>query len=149
PSVQGTLTIDGRSGVWRGSIGGFDVPVRRSGDTVAFVLSGGYGEFRARIASNQAFIRGHWIQPASVNPYNQRYASPVELVNSGQNVWEGTVAPLPYRISFFISIQPRTGDTLSASIRNPEANYFAGRRYRVELRGNTVKFIHPSIPEEG
>jgi hypothetical protein len=100
PMVTGGLTIDARYPSWRASIGGLDAAVEHSGDRVSFILPGDQGEFRGRITANNKSVGGHWIQPSSIDPYNQRYASPVELVKVSANVWRGRVVPLEYRASF-------------------------------------------------
>ena len=44
--VQGELTLDGRQGVWRASIAGFQVAVRMNGSDIQFKLPGEIAEFR-------------------------------------------------------------------------------------------------------
>ncbi len=150
PMVRGPLVIDGRNPEWSASIGGYSVPVRRAGDTVAFVLPGGAGEFRGmKLARGSTAIRGHSIQPGTYGPYGRRYASPVELEESGREIFSGTVVPLEPVISFYVSISRSDDGTLAAFIRNPEANFFAGRSYGVTLAGDSVFLTHPEFPETG
>jgi CubicO group peptidase (beta-lactamase class C family) len=149
PAVGGELTIDARRPEWRASIGGFSAPVEHGRDRVTFRLPGGQGEFRGRITAPNKTIRGHWVQPGYIDPYNQRYASPVELTEVSANVWRGQVSPLEYRTSFYISIRRAKDGTLAAFIKNPEANFFCGRTYTVELKGDSVTLVHSSVPETG
>lgn len=149
PMISGDLTIDARMSDWHASIAGFTVIVKHSKDRVAFTLPGGHGEFRGQMNPVHKSIRGHWIQPGSINPYNQRYASPVELVELQTNVWRGHVAPLEYRMSLYLSIGHVKDGALTAFIKNPEANFFAGRTYTVELKGDSLTLGHPSVPETG
>jgi CubicO group peptidase (beta-lactamase class C family) len=149
PMVSGELSIDARYPSWRASIAGFDAAVEHSGDRVSFTLPGGQGEFRGRITPNSKNIRGHWIQQSSINPYNQRYASPVELVQVSADVWRGRVTPLEYRVSLYLSIDHAKDGTLTAFIKNPEANFFARRTYTVELKGDSLALAHPDVPEAG
>lgn len=149
PMLRGELTIDARGPTWQATIGGFNAPVQHEKDRLAFTLPGGQGEFRGQMSANPKRILGHWIQPSSINPYNQRYASPVELSEVSADVWRGNVSPLEYRVSSYISIQRADDGTLTAFIRNPEANFFHGRTYKVELKGDSVTLSHPSVPEAG
>jgi len=149
PVIGGELTIDARQNPWRATIGGYSVALETSKDTVTFHLPRGQGEFRGRVAMDLKKIRGHWIQPSGVNPYQQRYASPVELEQVSPKVWRGVVRPLEHRVSFYLSIQRADHGSLRAFIRNPEANYFSGRSYRVEWKGQSLIFSHPTVPEEG
>jgi CubicO group peptidase (beta-lactamase class C family) len=139
PLVKGELTVDARDGQWHASINGLHASVERSGGAVQFTLPGNYGEFRGRVTQDGSIL-GHWIQPASVNPYTNRYASPVRLAKGAQNVWRGTVTPLEERISFYVQISKAADGQLSAFVRNPDANYFAGRVYTVVANGNEVLF---------
>src|SRR4030095_14211084 len=69
--VGGELTLDGRVSPWRASLEGFTVPVEHTGNTVIFTLPYNQGEFRGQFTANPKRIQGHWIQPASINPYQQ------------------------------------------------------------------------------
>src|SRR5262249_4411479 len=81
----------------------------------------------------------HWIQPADqIN--NNRHATPVELAQSGKNVWRGRVEPLESRLSFDLSIQQGDGGLLTAVIRNPQFNLFRRNLDRFERRGNELTF---------
>src|SRR5215469_3405171 len=149
PMVSGELTLDARSPDWRANIAGFSATVKHDGEQVTFILPGDQGEFRGRVAASNKTIRGHWIQPSSIFPYNQRYASPVELAEVSANVWRGTISPLEYRMSLYLSIAHAKDGTLTAFIKNPEANFFQGRTYTVELQGNSLTLEHASAPEAG
>ncbi len=131
PLVKGELTVDGRMTQWRARIGGFDVPVRAADRTVSFTLPGQSGEFRGQLRDAGKQIAGHWIQGAGPYPYNNRYASPVELVEVAPRVWRGTVNPLEQRISFYLQVDRSSAGGLTAFIRNPEANLFRGRTWDV------------------
>jgi CubicO group peptidase (beta-lactamase class C family) len=137
--VKGELLIDGRDARWQASIGGLHASVERDGTAVHFALPGDLGEFRGHVTPDGGSIVGHWIQPASANPYTSKYASPVRVAKDAQNVWRGTVTPLDERISFYIRIS-KAGDGLTAFIRNPESNYFARRVFTVVAKGNEVSF---------
>jgi CubicO group peptidase (beta-lactamase class C family) len=140
PLVRGKLTIDARDAVWSASISGLHASVERTGNAVRFTLPGNYGEFRGRITHDGGSIFGHWIQPATAFPYGSRYASPVHLTKGAQNVWRGTVTPLDERISFYVQLSKSPDGQLSAFVRNPEANFFAGRVYTVVTKDNDLSF---------
>src|SRR5262249_40233428 len=97
PFVRGELVLDGRISEWHARIGGFDVVARHEKNGVNFTLPGGRGEFRGSFANQGKRITGHWIQSASMFPYNSRYASPVELSEISPKVWRGDVKPLDHR----------------------------------------------------
>jgi CubicO group peptidase (beta-lactamase class C family) len=140
PLVKGELIIDARDAPGHASIGGLHAVVNRSGAAVRFTLPGNYGEFRGRLTPDGKSILGHWIQPAGVNPYTSRYASPVHLAEALPNVWRGEVTPLEERISFYVQISKGGDGQLSAFVRNPEANYFARRVFAVVIKGNDLSF---------
>ena len=141
PTVGGELTIDGRGAQWRASIAGLDAPVEHKQNAVGFSLPGKQGEFRGRpLGREQRIIIGQWIQPGSTYPYNQRYATPVELSEIQPNVWRGSLVPLEPRVAFYVSIQRGPDGALTAFIRNPEANLFRRRSYTVKREGKSVVF---------
>jgi CubicO group peptidase (beta-lactamase class C family) len=141
PLVRGELTIDARGGEWRARIAGYEVPVEHAKDEIQFALPGDAGKFRGRlhlVASGKRIL-GHWIQPAGVAFYNSSgYASPVELSEVAPWVWRGEVVPLDERASFYISIQRTPDGSLTAFLRNPEANRFRGQTFDVELKDGAV-----------
>jgi hypothetical protein len=117
--VRGTLTIDARQPQWHASIAGFQVFVQQSDGRVTFSLPDGAGEFRGSLDHASKIINGEWVQPAGV-VNNNRYATPVTLVAVGPFVWRGEVIPLDDRVSFYVSIQPQPGGSLTAVIVNPK-----------------------------
>lgn len=147
PTVRGELLIDARQGTWRAMIAGFRADVQRTEDRITFTLPRDAGEFRGRMNSESKKILGHWIQPRTIHPYGQRYASPVVLSEASANIWTGTVTPLEPRISFYLWIQRANDGSVNAFIRNPEANFFAGRTYRVEQNDERLSLAHPDVPE--
>jgi hypothetical protein len=140
PLPRGILTIDARGAQWRAQIAGFDVAVerRQNKDAITFFLPGDAGEFRGHQSTDGKRIAGHWIQPGVAYPYNQRYASPVELEQVESGVWRGKVIPLGPRVSFYLTIEHATdGGPYTAYFRNPEANAFR-RRYRIVMKESVV-----------
>jgi CubicO group peptidase (beta-lactamase class C family) len=146
PSAHGELMIDGRKSEWRATILGISAPVRRDKDAVAFVLPNNAGEFRGRIVDSKT-IHGHWIQPANeIN--DNRYATPVELLQAGDKIWHGNVEPLQGRLSLFMSIQRGDDGSIMAVIRNPELNLFRRNVYRVDATGNRLTFSDAKNPSQ-
>ncbi len=147
PLVRGTLTIDGRQPQWRAAIAGFEVSVERNRDRLAFSLPDGAGEFRGRLDPTSNTINGQWIQPIGI-VNNNRYATPVRLGAVSTSVWTGEVIPLDDSVSFYVSIQPQPGGSMTAVIINPEYNLFRRRLYDVVLNGTTVTFTNPKRPQD-
>jgi CubicO group peptidase (beta-lactamase class C family) len=139
PRESGSLTIDARPGTWLAKIAGYEVPVSHTGHAVAFRLPNDRGEFRGRLEAHSQEISGEWIQ-AKFNVSEccrLRYASPVNLkrVLSG---WRGEVTPLKYRASLYLVINRPDDGSLSAFIRNPEANIGTRRPFTVILKDNVI-----------
>jgi CubicO group peptidase (beta-lactamase class C family) len=144
PAIGGELTIEIHTPRWRARIAGIEAEVWQEDDQVNFVLPGTAGKFRGRLSKDRRRIVGHWIQPGGAYPYNQPYATPVELTATRAQSWRGNVAPLEQKISFYVLIQRAPDGTLSAFVRNPEANLFRRRFYKVEVNGYTVRFSRDS-----
>jgi hypothetical protein len=127
--VQGELTLDGREGVWRSSIAGFRVAAETNGSDIRFTLPGNIAEFRGNRDTASNTVRGEWIQPGG-EILDPQYASPIEFHSIAPSVWRGTVVPLDQRISLYIFISSKDGK-MTATISNPEANFFRRRVYTV------------------
>ena len=147
PAVRGELTLDATQPQWRARIGGFDVPVRRDNDAIAFSLENNAGEFRGHVSSDEKSLTGDWIQPAGVT-LNNRYATPVHFVQSKPAIWTGQVAPLDDHISLYVSIQRAQDGSILAFLRNPEFNIFRRRIFRVEIDGTKVTLKNTQNPSD-
>ena len=134
--VQGELTLDGREGVWRASIAGFRVAVETNGGDIRFKLPGNLAEFRGNRDTASNTVRGEWIQPGG-EILDPQYASPIEFHTIAPSVWRGTVVPLDQRVSVYIFISSRDGK-MTATISNPESNFFRRRVYSVVRDGDKV-----------
>src|SRR5262249_6297740 len=139
PWVAGELTVDARGPEWRARIAGYDVALKRQGDRLEFALPGSAGELRALLAADGKAIIRQWIQTAHAI-YNNLSASPVVLARVTPKVWRGQVVPLEQRISFYVWVQRAADGSLTASIRNPEFNWFRRRTYSVKLENGAVLF---------
>jgi len=142
--ASGELTIEAKTAGWRATIAGLTARVQRDTETITFTLPNDTGEFRRRFVNSKKIV-GHWIQPANrIN--NNRYATPVELLQNGDNLWRGKVEPLDARLSLYLWIRQADGGSLAAIIRNPEFNLFRRNVYHVEKRGNAVTFSDRKNP---
>ncbi len=134
--VQGELTLDGREGVWRASIAGFQVAVENNGSNIRFTLPDKIAEFRGVRDAATNTVRGEWIQQGGVI-LDPQYATPITLQSLAPSVWRGTVVPLEQRVSVYVFISSQDGKT-TATISNPEANFFRRRVYLVTRNGTNV-----------
>jgi len=134
--VEGELTLDGRGGVWRASIAGFQVAVEKTGSDIRFMLPHKIAEFRGVNDAGTDTVRGEWIQQGG-EILDPQYATPITLHPIAPSVWRGTVVPLDQRVSVYVFISSRDGKT-TATISNPEANFFRSRVYVVTRDGAKV-----------
>jgi CubicO group peptidase (beta-lactamase class C family) len=134
--VQGELTLDGREGRWRASIGGYQVVMAKDGNEIRFTLPDSIAEFRGVRDAASNVIRGEWIQQGGVI-LDPQYASPIELRSIAPSVWRGTVVPLEQNVSVYVFISLKDGK-MTATISNPESNFFRRRVYLVTREGENV-----------
>jgi CubicO group peptidase (beta-lactamase class C family) len=134
--VQGELTLDGREGLWRASIAGFQVAVATNGSEIRFTLPDQIAEFRGVRDAATNTVRGEWIQQGG-EILDPKYATPITLQSLAPFVWRGTVVPLEQRVSVYVFISSHDGKT-TATISNPEANFFRRRVYVVTRNGEKV-----------
>lgn len=134
--VQGELTLDGREGIWRASIAGYQVDAVKDGDEIRFSLPDKIAEFRGVQDTASNVIRGEWIQQGGVI-MDPRYASPIVLHPIAPSVWRGAVVPLEQNLSVYVFISMKDGKR-TATIRNPEANFFRRPVYIVTREGEKV-----------
>jgi CubicO group peptidase (beta-lactamase class C family) len=140
--VQGDLTIDNSGSHLRAITSAFNVPVIASPDQsyTFFEFPAAAGRFRlaSRVLSLDKTV-GFVIQRGNeINGNN--YATPVELSRVGKMKWKGRLEPFEPRLSFNLSIQQAADGSLTAIIRNPEANLFRRDIYHIELHNTTLSF---------
>ncbi|MEO8190923.1 MAG: serine hydrolase [Acidobacteriota bacterium] len=141
PDIRGPLRIDRTGGEWRAEIAGLSAPVRVTGDTVAFEMPSGKGQFRGRFERGRERIAGFWTQPKT-RELGTRFASPVMLARSDSGTWSGEVVPLEDQMRFYLMITAKPDGSLGAFVRNPERN--AGRFLNVdhvEKEGERVRLV--------
>ena len=134
--VQGELTLDGREDVWRASIAGFRVAAEVHGGDIRFKLPDDIAEFRGTLDRASNTVRGEWIQPGG-EILDPQYASPIEFRSIAESVWRGTVVPLDQRISLYLLVSSKDGK-MTATISNPDGNFFRRRVYTVTREGAKV-----------
>ena len=136
PHIDGSAIVLRRSDdTWNAHIGFEDLKSVASQNTASFRFSD--GEFRVRYHAGN--VIGQWIQPNTVTS-GYRFATPVVMMPSGQDMWLGRVHPLPDVQHMYLFVRTAPGGTLTAFIRNPENNEGAriGTR-RVNIAGNIVR----------
>ena len=140
--VAGTLTLDHRGDVWIASIGGYTLPAAITGDRLAFALPAHLGSFRGRFNAASHTVRGAWIQPGGLL-LDSQYATPLHFHLVSTGVWQTQVVPLEQRLSVYVLIASHEGG-LSATVSNPEGNFFRRRVYPVTQDG-----VHVSLAANG
>lgn len=134
--VHGDLTLDARNGNWRASIDGYQVDATKNSNTIQFSLPNRIAEFRGLLDAPGNVIRGEWIQQGGVI-LDPQYASPVELHSIAPSLWRGTIVPLEQSASVYVFISLKDGK-LTATVSNPESNFFRRRVYSVTRQGEKV-----------
>lgn len=138
PAIRGDLLLERHGTEWQAIIAGNEVVVRQHDDELQFTLPNNQGEFRGRLRGTS--LQGYWIQPAG-RFNNNRYASPVHFEAAGEQRWKGQVRPLDERLSVYVSVQRAADGSITAILRNPEANEFRRRIYQVKLANDHVELV--------
>jgi CubicO group peptidase (beta-lactamase class C family) len=129
------------NGKWTARIAHFDVPLTVKGDRLSLQLPDSQGRFEGRWEKNRSLIRGHWIQPPTVNS-GGNFNSPVVLRPHGKNRWRGEVIPLKDEWTLYLVVTRRPDGSLGAFIRNPDRNIgIFWYLDRLEQEGNRIKLI--------
>ncbi|HEX8170154.1 MAG TPA: serine hydrolase [Thermoanaerobaculia bacterium] len=141
PDVRGPLTIAHDADGWRAEIAGRTATVTLSGERVTFDLGESAGSFDGRFDAKKTRIDGHWIQPRTAT-FGSRFATPLVLTKSRENLWRGEVAPLDDQYRFYIHIASRPDGSVGAFLRNPERNLQRRMRIASVTRdGSTLRFL--------
>lgn len=141
PEIAGRLTVQKNNDNWLASIGDDRVSFPVLGDNVTFAVPGGRGGFTGTLSAEGDSISGHWIQPLTAAIWH-RFASPVYLLRTEPDVWQGTVTPLEDRMTFYLPLRQSADGTVSGFLRNPQANI--GRYFQFEqvvLLGDDIGFL--------
>src|SRR6185437_4810448 len=91
--VAGTLTLDSRSGNWKASIAGYEVPAVLNENHLTFSLPAHLGSFRGHFNARSQALQGDWIQPGGILMDSQ-YATPLNFHPDPAGVWRAEVVPL-------------------------------------------------------
>jgi len=114
---------------------------------VSLALPGEQGWFEGRLEKDLSWIRGHWIQPPTVNS-GKKFGSPVVLRLIGKNRWQGEVVPLKDEFTLFLVLTRRPDGSLGAVIRNPDRNIGINWQVdRMEQEGIRLKLIGKTSPQ--
>ncbi len=141
PEVRGTLTLMRRDAGWEAEIAGHTVSAREQGGSIGFEIAGGRGEFHGRMEPKSHEIKGHWIQPPTVNS-GAKHASPVALKPYGKNRWHGEVVPLEDEFTLYLVVSAKDDGSVGAFLRNPNRNVGVFLNVdRLERNGDAVKLI--------
>ena len=141
PTLRGPLTLTRQDGRWIAEIAGQRANANAEGDSVSVRFPFDQGEFRGALGATSNEIRGHWIQPPTVNG-GQRYASPVILKAHGKNAWRGEVVPLEDEFTLYLVATAGENGTVKAFLENPDRNLgFFLDADRLERAGDAIKLI--------
>lgn len=141
PALRGTLTIWKDGNDWHAELAGQTARAELSDGRVQSAFPDGQGEFRGVVNEQASEIRGHWIQPPTVNA-GLRYASPVTLKREGANLWRGRVEPLEDEFTFFLVANAKEDGTVAAFLRNPDRNLGVFlQAERLEKTGDAVRLV--------
>lgn len=136
PEAQGQLTIRQDNGNWLAEISGYSVTFPILGDNVTFAVPGGRGGFTGTLSASGDSISGHWIQPLTAASWNQ-FASPVYLLRTATEIWQGTVIPLEDKMTFYLLLRQNASGTVGGFFRNPQTNF-----------GRFLQFRHAVIMDD-
>jgi CubicO group peptidase (beta-lactamase class C family) len=141
PVLRGPLTISHSEKEWLAEIAGQRTSVKQAGNTVSCVFPGEQGEFHGVLKPATNEIRGHWMQPPTVNSMS-RFASPVRLTPYGKNRWRGQVVPLEDEFTLFLVARAGENEAVHAFLRNPDRNLGVFLDVdHVEREGDAIKLI--------
>ena len=141
PMVRGRLDVTRSNGTWRARINQFDSPVAFQNGRLSFELPTQQGWFKGRLEKDGSLIRGHWIQPPTVND-GAKFASPVILRPYGKDRWCGEVIPLEDEWTLYLVVFRKSDGLLGAFVRNPDRNVGVFWDVdRLEQEANRIKLI--------
>ena len=139
--LRGPLTLTRSNGEWIAEIAGQRGKATSQGDAISVKFHSDQGDFRGALSAKTGEIRGHWIQPSTVNG-GQRYASPVTLKPYGKNQWRGDVVPLEDEFTIYLVANAGESGAVNAFLENPNRNLgFFLNVDRIERDGDTIKLV--------
>jgi hypothetical protein len=141
PKIEGTLEVLGLEKDCRAIIAQYNIKCFNQDGRVSFELPGNQRRFDGRLKKDSSLIRGHWIQPPTVND-GAKIASPVSLRAVGKNRWCGVGVPLKDEWTLYLVVSRQPDGSLAAFIRNPDRNIGVFWKVdRLEQDGNRIKLI--------
>lgn len=141
PVAKGLLTVRREPAGWTATIGGFEVAANVTPDSFHVQLPDSLGEFRGARRRQPDRVEGFWIQPRGVTT-GVPYATPLTLVPSGLDAWQGRVTPLDDRFSLYLTVRVDSTGGIMAVFRNLERNARGGAPvFKVVRTGEQVRFV--------
>lgn len=141
PELRGSLLITRGREAWVAEIAGLRAPAPVHNQAVHCVFPGGRGEFQGVLDAKPNEIRGHWIQPPTVNN-GMNYASPVVLTPRGKDRWQGEVTPLEDEFTLYLVANAKDDGSVGAFLQNPDRNIGVFLiADRIERSGDAVRLI--------
>jgi CubicO group peptidase (beta-lactamase class C family) len=148
PVLRGDLTLTRGGTGWSARIMDAEHRFPVAGEEIRFSLPDGRGGFRGRFSRDNRTVEGFWVQPSGETAdrrdpggSGQPFATPLTLVQTGDDSWRGTVVPLDDRFTLYLKIFEQGGRLLGA-FRNPELNANGGAsQFEVTRNGDAVRFI--------
>ncbi len=135
PRLSGGSPRGRATGALAGQRGRGDGDGPAGGRCGRFVMPGGEGQFRGRLADGS--IEGVWIQPPG-QTLGSAYATPLVLPRGDVKVSAAQLDPLQDRVTQYLRIEPTGDGALGAFLVNPEYNLGRGIRYDVHVDGNAI-----------
>ncbi len=139
PEVRGELTLARGADGWRATVGGVHAKVVVDGDGFSFDLAGKQGSFTGRRDASGQRLRGVWKQAVGAAT-GVAWATPLDLVRIGRDVYRGKVEPLDEAVTLYVDVRAESDGGLSAVLRNPDG-YYRNGRLKLVADGPRVKLV--------
>lgn len=144
PRVRGILTVVQTDSGWFARVAGDRAPVRFAGDSVAFALPDGGGEFAGMLSPDRHRLEGQWLQPPPAGNI-MRFSStvllrPARTRGGAVTEWRGTLAPLEAQRSVYLFIAAQADGSVTALLRNPDGTEGDGR-FQLTPHGDELQLV--------
>lgn len=139
PSLRGQFRLIREKKDWKATIAGTVGLVKVAHDRVTVTTPDSDGHFAGYFTSGNRSIRGHWIQPKGIAT-GVEWATPVELIRSGNTSFVGTIVPLEEAVTIYMDVRAESDGTLVAVLRNPDGRWQSAR-VKLMLAGSAFKLI--------
>jgi len=149
PGLDGEITLSHAGSVWSASLAGQRATAMATSGRINLTFHGEGGQFRAEVDAAGRLTDSFWVQPAKgFGVLRQPYAIPVALRPTSKSAWLGKIHPMTNSFTLYLKIFGEPDGTLTAALRNPEANFNGGRaQFMVRREGDALQF--ETRPAEG